>query len=96
MPKMSTVTIFVILIALGNILNESSKAEIKAQVIEERLAELNEDLEDLHQYKRNMTWLLEQYQRKQLVKKVCNKYGNPNEFKKLATFIVDPKVLNVQ
>ena len=94
---MITAAIFVSLNALGNILNESSMAEINVQVIEKRLAELNKDLEELqHQYERNKTWLLEQYQRKQLVKKVCNKYGNPNEFKKLATFIVDPKVLNVQ
>ena len=94
---MITVAIFVSLIALGNILNESSMAEIKVQVLEKRLAKLNKDLEELqHQYERNKTWLLEQYQRKQLVKKVCNKYGNPNRFKKLATFIIDPKVLNVQ
>ena len=96
-PIIITAVIFVSLITFGNILNESSMAEIKVPVIKERLAKLNKELEELlHQCKRNQTWLLEQHQRKQLVKKVCNKYGNPTKFKKLTTFIVDPKVMNVQ
>ena len=92
-----TVSIFVSLVVLGNIFSETSMAEIKVTIIQKRLAKLKKDLNELqHQNERNKTWLLEQHRRKQLVDKVCNKYGNPIKFKKLTTFIVDPKVQNVQ
>ena len=55
-------------------------------------AEFNTLLEEL-QRDENPTLTLEQYKRKKLVKKVCNKYGNTKKFLNVKSFIVDPKVL---
>ena len=85
---------FVSLLLLGNILiNKTWMADIEVQALQQRLTKLDKDLNELRR-DGNQTWALEQYRRKELVRKVCKKYGNPEEFQKIKSFILDPKVGN--
>ena len=77
------------------------------KAIQQRLIKLDKDLADLRndgnqtildkglvkvRDKDNQTWAWEQYRRKELVRKVCQKYDNPKELQQVKSFIMDPKV----
>ena len=94
-PIVVPVVTFVSLLLLGDILTKASMVGIKIQALQKRLTKLDKDLEELRR-DGNQTWALEQYRRKELIKKVCDKYGNPDEFQKVESFIMDPKVGIVQ
>ena len=91
-PIAIPVITFVSLLFLGNILiNNPSMLDIEVQAIQQRLTKLDKDLEELRRGG-NQTLALEQYRRKETIRKVCQKYGNPKGFQKIKSFIKDPKV----
>ena len=65
--------------------------DVEVQAMRQKLAKLGKDLEELRQGG-NQTWTLEQYRRKERIRKVCEKYGNPRDFQQVKNFIMDPKV----
>ena len=65
--------------------------DVEVQAMRQKVAKLGKDLEDLRR-DGNLTWTLEQYRRKERIRKVCEKYGNPREFQQVKSFIMDPKV----
>ena len=95
-PIAVPVITFVSLLFLGYILtNNTSMVDIEAQTLQMRLTKLDKDLLELR-CDGNQTWAWEQYQRKKLVRKVCENYDNPKEFQKTIHFIMDPKVRIIQ
>ena len=87
------ITVVCILLLANILINYPSMVDIQVPPIQQRLTKLDKDLEELR-CGGNQT--LEQYRRKELIKKVCDKYGNPDEFQKVESFIMDPKVGIVQ
>ena len=91
-PIAIPVITFLCLFFLGDILiNNDSMMDVEAQAMRQKLAKLGKDLEELRQGG-NQTWTLEQYRRKERIRKVCEKYGNPRDFQQVKNFIMDPKV----
>ena len=83
---------FVAILFLGNILiTNTSKLDIEVKAIQRRLTKLSNDLVELKNAG-NHTWAWKQYQRKEHVRKVCQKYENPKQFQQVKSFIMDPKV----
>ena len=70
------ITIVCILLLANILINYPSMVDIQVPPIQQRWTKLDKDLEEL---RRGGNQTLEQYRRKELVRKVCQKYGNARE-----------------